>query len=133
MYLKSAAAACAALISVAATAVPASAQHWNHGGYHGGYRSGIGPGIAGFAAGALIGGALASQPYYGPGYSYGYAPGYAYDYAPSYGYAPGYSSGPVYGAADDGDSDAYCQSRYRSYDPGSGTYLGYDGARHPCP
>ncbi|MGA2942170.1 MAG: BA14K family protein [Xanthobacteraceae bacterium] len=22
--------------------------------------------------------------------------------------------------------------RYKSYDPGSGTYLGYDGMRHPC-
>jgi len=24
-------------------------------------------------------------------------------------------------------------SRFKSYDPGSGTYLGYDGLRHPCP
>jgi hypothetical protein len=23
--------------------------------------------------------------------------------------------------------------RYRSYDPRSGTYMGYDGQRHPCP
>jgi hypothetical protein len=23
--------------------------------------------------------------------------------------------------------------RYRSYDPNSGTYLGNDGYRHPCP
>ena len=22
--------------------------------------------------------------------------------------------------------------RYKSYDPASGTYLGYDGLRHPC-
>jgi hypothetical protein len=28
---------------------------------------------------------------------------------------------------------AYCASRYASYDPASGTYLGYDGFRHPCP
>jgi len=27
----------------------------------------------------------------------------------------------------------YCMSRFRSYDPASGTYLGYDGRRHPCP
>ena len=27
---------------------------------------------------------------------------------------------------------AYCRARYRSYDPVSGTYLGYDGLRHPC-
>lgn len=26
-----------------------------------------------------------------------------------------------------------CAARFRSYDPASGTYLGYDGARHPCP
>jgi hypothetical protein len=25
-----------------------------------------------------------------------------------------------------------CTQRYRSYDPASGTFLGYDGARHPC-
>ena len=31
------------------------------------------------------------------------------------------------------DADAYCASRYRSYDPASGTYLGYDALRHPCP
>ncbi|MGC1923977.1 MAG: BA14K family protein [Pseudolabrys sp.] len=23
--------------------------------------------------------------------------------------------------------------RFRSYDPGSGTYVGYDGLRHRCP
>lgn len=28
---------------------------------------------------------------------------------------------------------AYCAQRFRSYDPASGTYLGYDGYRHPCP
>jgi hypothetical protein len=28
---------------------------------------------------------------------------------------------------------AYCSQRFRSYDPASGTYLGYDGRRHPCP
>ena len=31
------------------------------------------------------------------------------------------------------DAVAYCAQRYRSYDPASGTYLGYDGNRHPCP
>jgi hypothetical protein len=28
---------------------------------------------------------------------------------------------------------AYCMQRFRSYDPYSRTYLGYDGYRHPCP
>jgi hypothetical protein len=27
----------------------------------------------------------------------------------------------------------YCIQRYRSYDPYSMTYMGYDGRRHPCP
>lgn len=31
------------------------------------------------------------------------------------------------------DTQAYCSQRFRSYDPASGTYLGYDGERHPCP
>jgi len=72
---------------------------------------------------------------------WGYAPDQGYaagpeDYAadPGYGTAPGYAYAPRY---DDGtapvDNDAYCAQRFRSYDPGSGTYLGYDGLRHPCP
>jgi hypothetical protein len=28
---------------------------------------------------------------------------------------------------------SYCMQRFRSYDPNSGTYLGNDGLRHPCP
>lgn len=30
-------------------------------------------------------------------------------------------------------SASSCAQRYRSYDPVSGTFLGRDGARHPCP
>jgi hypothetical protein len=32
-----------------------------------------------------------------------------------------------------GDAVAYCESRFRSYNPATGTYLGYDGLRHRCP
>jgi len=32
-----------------------------------------------------------------------------------------------------GDPIAYCMQRFRSYDPVSQTYLGFDGLRHPCP
>jgi len=90
-----------------------------------GFGWGLGAGLLG---GAIIGGALASRPYYyGDPYYYPpayYAPGY-YP-APAYGYpAPAYGPGP-------GGGD-YCASRYRSYDPASGTFLGYDGLRHPCP
>jgi hypothetical protein len=31
------------------------------------------------------------------------------------------------------DAVAYCMRRFRSYDPVSQTYLGFDGLRHPCP
>jgi BA14K-like protein len=90
-----------------------------------------------------------SYSYGSSGYdSYAYAPGYrsrynvdygttpGYNYSPSgynsrY-YAPGGSSGYSAGYAA-GDSAAYCKQRFRSYDPASGTYLGYDGQRHPCP
>ena len=82
----------------------------HYGGYRGGYRGrGYGGAGLGIVAGALIGSAIvgATQPY-----------GYR-------GYGPGYASG--------GDPVAYCAQRFRSYDPGSGTYLGFDGLRHPCP
>ena len=102
---------------------PVEAVQWRRGGWRGGYRRGWGPGIgigAGLAAGAIIGGALAAPYYYGPGY---YGPGYAY--------GPGYVA--VEPAAPGGDAVAYCMQRFQSYDPASGTYLGYDGLRHPCP
>ncbi len=31
-----------------------------------------------------------------------------------------------------GPAEASCAQRYRSYDPGSGTFLGNDGRRHSC-
>ena len=98
-------------------------QSGNWRGRHRGY-GGFG---AGFAAGALIG----SAPYYyGGGY---YDDGYAYggDYA--YG-DDGYDTYGSSAAAPEGGADvAYCAQRFQSYDPSSGTYLGYDGLRHPCP
>ncbi len=89
---------------------------WHGGGWHGGgwHRGGWGWGWGGFAAGAVVGSALAS-PYY-----YGYGPYYPY-YPPPY-YAP-----------PPGNAVAYCAQRFRSYDPRTGTYLGLDGLRHPCP
>jgi hypothetical protein len=76
--------------------------------------------VPGFVGGALLGGAIFGPRYYGPGpYYYG---------GPVYGPGPYVVPGPVAG-----DAVAYCMSRFKSYDPGSGTYLGYDGLRHPCP
>jgi len=31
------------------------------------------------------------------------------------------------------DAVAYCMQRFRSYNPRTGTYTGYDGLQHPCP
>ena len=90
----------------------------------------------GFVAGAIVGGALAAPYYYGPGYYY---PGpYYYGSGPYYPAPAGYG-GPYGGpapagpAGGGGDAVAYCAHRFHSYDPRTGTYLGLDGARHPCP
>lgn len=83
--------------------------------YYGGRRYGnrwngggaaVGAGIVGLAAGAIIGGAIANSQ------------------QPTY-----YGEAPAVG----GDAVSYCMQRFRSYDPASGTYLGYDGVRHSCP
>jgi BA14K-like protein len=65
---------------------------------------------AGIIGGMVLGGIIASQ---------------APRYYPPYGYYPAY---PAYAGA-----VAYCARRFKSYDPLSMTYLGYDGFRHPCP
>jgi hypothetical protein len=45
-----------------------------------------------------------------------------------------YEDDPVTVVPDQGgDTVAYCLQIYKSRDPQSGTYLGYDGQRHPCP
>ncbi len=101
---------------------------WRRGGYgwrggrgYYGHRRYYGPGIGlglGLATGAIIGGALASPYYYAP------APRVYEDYDD----APTVYRGPA-----GGNAVAYCMQRFKSYDPSSGTYLGYDGQRHPCP
>lgn len=106
-----------------------------------GYGRGAGFAVGAAAAGVATGAAIAAGDY---GYGYGYDPSY---YGDSYAYGPDYygdsyafDAGPVV-AFDQpvpvegpvvGDA-SYCAQRYRSYDPASGTYLGYDGLRHPCP
>lgn len=49
----------------------------------------------------------------------------------------GFAAGAIIGGALSGGGygSSYhgaCAGKYRSYDPGSGTYLGYDGYRHRC-
>ncbi|SRR5579871_729313 len=87
-------------------------------------------------------------------YNGGYYPAYDQGYYRDYGFNPlGAAAGIVGGAVgtagaiatapfrafDNRDSyamaqgESYCAQRYRSYDPASGTFMGYDGRRHPCP
>jgi hypothetical protein len=96
--------------------------NWQGGnGWNGGYRHHRGGGFwPGVAVGAAIGGSYAY--YGGPGY---YDQGYYDD-----GY---YDSGVVAAVPAEGGDASWCAQTYRSYDPASGTYLGYDGQRHPCP
>lgn len=109
--------ACTAL----ASAGPASAAPW---GWHHGWRGGWGP--AALAAG-VIGGAVAAatSPLWAPGYyDYAWSPAYpVYDYVPA---APAV----VVGGGSPGV--AWCEAHFRSYNPATGMYLGYDGVHHRC-
>jgi hypothetical protein len=80
-----------------------SGNRYYNRGWNGNYW--VGPAI-GFGAGVLLGSALTAPRYYAP--------------APRY-YAPAY-----------GNRDAYCAQKYRSYNPYTGTYTGYDGRQHYC-
>ncbi|ABE62879.1 conserved hypothetical protein [Nitrobacter hamburgensis X14] len=95
---------------------------WHGGGHHGGWRGGhhhrhSGGFYTGFypGFGFGVGSAFASPYYYDDSYGY-------YDDSPTVEVVPS-----------SGDDVAYCQQRFKSYDVSSGTYLGYDGKRHPCP
>jgi hypothetical protein len=106
---------------------PGGAQFAQGGGFRGGHfhhRHGFGPRF-GFAAGLAAGSALG---YYGDDY---YADNGYYYGDDAYGdYDQAYVS---MGDESSSDSSGYCSQRFKSYDPASGTYLGYDGRRHPCP
>jgi len=81
-----------------------------------------------------------NQRNHGPRYAYGwgryrhYHNGYYYA-SPWWLLAPyALATGAYYGNGGySGNSHVrYCLSRYRSYDPGSDTFVGYDGYRHRC-
>lgn len=115
--------------TVMRNAPSATARHWSGYGHYPGYRpnpyhhrpyygyyghrwhdndtgAAVAAGIAGLAVGTIIAGAANSRPTY-----------YAYSTAPQP-WTPAWY--------------AYCERKYRSFDPRSGTFLGYDGNRHYC-
>ena len=111
-------ATCTATVSAA----PAAARSWHHHGW----------GWGGAVAAGVIGGAIAAatSPFWAPEYDY-YSPGYVY--APRYAH-PAYTYGRAYAYEPRAESGvAYCEAHYRSYNPETGTYLGYDGLHHRCP
>ncbi len=81
-------------------------------------------GVAGFAVGTIFGNATAQPRYYAP------PPVYVAPPPPPVVYQPV----PVYYAPAPWTPDwyAYCARKYRSFDPHSGTYLGFDGYRRLC-
>lgn len=81
---------------------------WRHGGWHhGGYGyHHRGYGHRGYGTGAAVIGGLAAGAIIG---------------------------GAIANSQAQQNGVSYCAQRYRSYDPGSGTYLGNDGRRHACP
>ncbi len=107
---------------VLASVGPASADWY-------GPRWGWGPGAV---AAGVIGGtvAAATSPLWAPGYPL-WAPGY-YDYYPGYAYGPLYAAAAPPIAFQGGDV-TYCEAHFRSFNPATGMYLGYDGLHHPCP
>lgn len=69
------------------------------------------------------------RPYYGGNYPYGY--GAAAATGALIGTA--IASQPVVTGSVGSSSAAYCAQRYRSYNPATGTFTGYDGRQHRCP
>lgn len=93
-------------------------------------------GIAGLAIGAMLADSYARRqaaPDVGP---YGGHRGSNPDYFPP---APARNPDVVYAPQQTSGAEPwsrewyrYCENRYRSFDPDSGTFMGYDGKRHFC-
>lgn len=87
----------------------------------------VGAGIAVGVIGSVIGGAIANSErqheYWEHHEHWRHRAYYDDDYyeEPSVRYVP------------PDDAIDYCMRRFKSYDPRSGTYVGYDGYRHACP
>lgn len=121
--------------SVVASTGTASAgdRYWRQHRHHNGGGDAVAAGVAGLAVGALLGSALAAprQRQYIDDYPVYEEP------APVYRRTRVIISEPAY--VDPAPMRPwsrswmrYCSQRYRSFDPGTGTYVGYDGEEHFC-
>ncbi len=86
------------------------------------FAQGIGPGDPGPQLPGVAG------TIFPPDFSDVYPDGYFRPVATGFPFPEEHSAAP-----DPGGGLAYCEQRFRSYDPATGTYLGFDGLRHPCP
>lgn len=126
-----------AVAATTAATVPAQAHdHWRRHYRHHDSGDAVAAGIAGLALGAIAGSVL-SQPRH-PDRVYidppRYAPPPRYHYR-EYRPAPVYRGRVTYRYEIEPWSREWyraCDARYRSFDPGSGTFMGYDGRRHFC-
>ena len=113
------------------------AMHFGGGGMHLGGGFGGGEHFGGLHMGsAQMGGARFAGRTYSGSSDYGwdeplYGSPYEYDWAP-WGVAGVASGAMVGGLTTPEESTAYCSAHYRSYDPVSRTFLGFDRLRHAC-
>lgn len=138
-FIKAAVLTVAAAASVLPTLSTAQADDWGRRGYyrHDRHRGGDAAalGALGLATGLIVGGALANnQPrgrvYIDPPYDDGY-----YEERRVYRRPPPPPIRRVYQGSLEpwtGPWYRYCSQRYRSFDPGSGTFVGYDGRSYFC-
>lgn len=110
-------AAAGLVMALGAAALPsaASAGTWYPHKHNNG--AALAAGIFGFATGAVVGSALSGPRNYAPAPQPYYAPKPAY-YGPPAPWTPAWYS--------------YCGSKYRSFNPNTGYFFGYDGRYHFC-
>ncbi|GHC65795.1 BA14K family protein [Limoniibacter endophyticus] len=116
-------AAAASMLMVSLPAAEAR-DHW-HRHHHRGGGDAVAAGVIGLATGAIIGGMVAnSGPRYVEERRYYEAPPRYYRPAPR----------PVYRTYEPWTREwyRYCGNRYRSFNPSTGTFVGYDGIERFC-
>jgi hypothetical protein len=120
--------AAAAAMTFASLSAASADDGWHH--HHD--NSGWVAGAAGLATGLVVGSVIANQPRYvepDPYYDAPPPPPSYYYRAPTRVYYPG----PAVGLRPWSPQwMRYCYDRYGSFDARTGTYVGYDGARHFC-